>query len=177
MRALVERGCVDWQTDLKLFLLGVLKDRHAVEDAYQRTVLRALAAAETARKETLRGWMFRIALNEARQLSRDQRRRQSLVREAGPAVGEPTGSFGRTAGEGLIRRELIDQIRIALQRLPPNYQDIVRRRIYQEQTFAEIAEELNLPLGTVLTWMRRALIRLQDDPAVKSLRDDTSNAS
>jgi RNA polymerase sigma-70 factor (ECF subfamily) len=177
MRALVERGCVDWQTDLKLFLLGVLKDRHAVEDAYQRTVLRALAAAETARKETLRGWMFRIALNEARQLSRDQRRRQSLVREAGPAAREPTGSSGRTAGEGLIRRELIDQVRIALQRLPPRYQEIVRRRIYQEQTFAEIAAELGLPLGTVLTWMRRALISLQDDPAVRSLRDDSSNAS
>ena len=35
-------------------------------------------------------------------------------------------------------------------------------RLQQGQTFAEIADELDRPLGTVLTWMRRALQELRD---------------
>ncbi len=38
---------------------------------------------------------------------------------------------------------------------------MVERRIDSDQTFAEIAAELNVPLGTVLTRMRLALAKLK----------------
>ena len=73
-RTLVEEACVRWQSELMAFLSGVLKNGHLAEDAFQKMVIRAIEAAESARSETLRGWLFRIALNEARQLRRARQR-------------------------------------------------------------------------------------------------------
>ncbi|MCA9247413.1 MAG: hypothetical protein KDA42_09870, partial [Planctomycetales bacterium] len=45
--------------------------------------------------------------------------------------------------------------------LPSEQREVVRMRIYEEKKFAEIAAELELPLGTVLTRMRLALKKLE----------------
>ncbi len=45
--------------------------------------------------------------------------------------------------------------------LPADQLQVVQLRIYEEQTFQEIARRLELPLGTVLTRMRLALKKLQ----------------
>ena len=58
-------------------------------------------------------------------------------------------------------------------RLPPEYQEVVRRRMYDDQTFAEIAEQMKQPLGTVLTWMRRSLLRLKEDSQLRTFVDDS----
>jgi len=70
---MVESACVQFQGDLKGFLLGVLKNRDLAEDVFQKTAIRAMEAAENARAATLRGWLFQIALNEARQLLRQKK--------------------------------------------------------------------------------------------------------
>lgn len=74
MRSMIQDSCVQWEADLKVFLLGVLKNRDLAEDAFQKMVIRAIESAQTARPATLRGWLFRIALNEARQYLRQQKR-------------------------------------------------------------------------------------------------------
>jgi len=51
-------------------------------------------------------------------------------------------------------------VRDALQSLPEEQRRIVKMRIYEEKTFAAIAAELDLPLGTVLGRMRSARQRL-----------------
>jgi len=45
--------------------------------------------------------------------------------------------------------------------LPPEQQQVVRMRIYEDKTFAVIAAELGIPLGTALGRMRTALIKLR----------------
>lgn len=169
-RRLVEKACVDWEADLKLFLLGVLRDRHLADEAFQRTVLSALRAADSANAETLRGWLFRIALNEARQL------RRSLIRESErrAVVGQIQQSAWHSgtwteSEAAMVTAETVERIHRSLSRLPENYQSVVRRRIFDGQTFASIAEDLQIPLGTVLTWMRRALLRLKEDQDLQEL--------
>ncbi len=61
----------------------------------------------------------------------------------------------------LCRWETIVNVRKALEELPANQREVVRLRIYEEKTFAEIAEELQVPLGTVLTRMRSAMRKLE----------------
>jgi RNA polymerase sigma factor (sigma-70 family) len=61
----------------------------------------------------------------------------------------------------LVQQETVTRLRELLDKLPPDQRDVVERRMHREQTFAEIAAELNLPLGTVLTRMRLATQRLQ----------------
>jgi RNA polymerase sigma factor (sigma-70 family) len=178
-RTAVQKACVEWESDLKGFLLGVLKNSDLVDDAFQRTALRAIEAAQSVRSETLRGWLFRIALNEARQLlrqvKRDVRHRESFSQQIGsPEQIQETSSNGRwLLIQGIVKAETIQTIQESLLRLPAEQQEVIRRKIYEEQTFAEIAEQMELPIGTVLTWMRRGLLRMKQDSNLRTFVDDS----
>jgi RNA polymerase sigma factor (sigma-70 family) len=174
-KLVVEGACVEWQADLMSFLLGVLRDRHQAEDAFQKMVVRAIEAADSAHPETLRGWLFRIALNEARQIQRENRRNVAQVERF--AEEQTTNRIQVVnaqllADVGLLSEELVHSIQRSLVRLPAEQQEVIRRRMYEGLTFAEIAAQMNQPLGTVLTWMRRGLQRLREDSGLRSLLDD-----
>lgn len=176
-REMIEAACVQWEADLKTFLAGVLQDRHLAEDAFQKTVVRAIETERTGRQESLRGWLFQVALNEARQIRREIHRenvqRQKLADQA--VTSEITGQTGRShdlkwmTDAVLVSDDLAMAIRRSLEKLPADQQEVVRRRIYDGQGFAEIAADMKLPLGTVLTWMRRALMRLREDSGLREL--------
>ncbi len=178
MRSVVENACVQWQVDLKGFLLGVLKNRDLAEDVFQKTAIRAIESAEAARPETLRGWLFQIALNEARQLLRQKKREiQHHERHAEQVPSEYAERHVNVGAQwslnlGLVGDETVKAVQRSLVRLPQEQQEVIRRRIYGGQTFAEIAEQMQLPLGTVLTWMRRGLLRLREDSQLRAFVDD-----
>jgi RNA polymerase sigma-70 factor (ECF subfamily) len=176
-REMIEAACVRWEADLKVFLAGVLQDRHLAEDAFQKTVVRAIETAQAGRQDSLRGWLFQVALNEARQIRREIRRenlqRQKLADQT--ITSDIVGHAGRTndlkwmVDAVLVSDDLAIAIRRSLAKLPADQQEVVRRRIYEAQGFAEIAADMKLPLGTVLTWMRRALLRLKEDSGLREL--------
>ncbi len=60
----------------------------------------------------------------------------------------------------MLRSETTERVRQALGELPPDQRQVVEMRIYEDKTFAVIADELSAPLGTILTRMRLALKRL-----------------
>ena len=179
MRSIVEGSCVQWEADLKAFLLGILKNRDLAEDTFQRMVIRAIESAESAHAETLRGWLFRIAQNEARQILREQKRyaRHQKGFAEQVAVGQSDRQVTANAQWmqelGLFNEAAVQAIQRSIVRLPPEYQEVVRRRMYDDQTFAEIAEQMKQPLGTVLTWMRRSLLRLKEDSQLRTFVDDS----
>lgn len=176
-REMIEAACVQWEAELKTFLAGVLQDRHLAEDAFQKTVLRAIETDQAGRQETLRGWLFQVALNEARQIRREIRReniqRQKLADQTITSeIAEHTGRSNDLkwmVDAVLVSDDLVMAIRRSLAKLPADQQEVVRRRIYESQGFAEIAADMKLPLGTVLTWMRRALLRLKEDSGLREL--------
>jgi len=176
-RLMVERGCVQWERDLKAFLLGVLRDSHLAEDVFQKAVIRAIASAKSVRQETLKGWLFAIALNEARQSQReklrDTRQHEQLAEQL--ALEQPQRLAGvdvRWITElGLVNSDVVDVLRVSVARLPKEMQQVIGQRIYEGRTFAEIAAEMELPLGTVLTWMRRGLQKLREDSGLRDLWD------
>ncbi|MEW4566705.1 sigma-70 family RNA polymerase sigma factor [Tautonia sp. JC769] len=140
-------------------LLAMLRDPHQAHDAFQATFLKAIERGHTASAETFRGWLFRVATREAIALRRDSRRRRR--HEQGIAWLRHAPDATPTAREDpLVRDEQIEAVRAALAELPPLDQAIIRARMFGDRTFAQIAEEQHLPLGTVLTRMRRALKRL-----------------
>ena len=56
----------------------------------------------------------------------------------------------------------MEVVRQAIDELPEAQRQIVCLRIYDEKTFAEIAEELQIPLGTALSRMRAAVSKLKE---------------
>ena len=96
--------------------------------------------------------------SEALAIRRRRRTDEQALRQAAWRATERS----QEPAETLARREAVEKIREALGDLSPEEQRVVRMRVYEEKTFAGIAQELGLPLGTVLTRMRRALQRLKD---------------
>jgi RNA polymerase sigma factor (sigma-70 family) len=146
--------------ELRRFVLGVVRDPDLTGDVMQATFSKALELGHTAHPETLKGWLFRVAFHEAlasrrRRLSGDRAlRRLADLGRAGAQADHPD--------DGLIRGETVDAVRRALGALPDPQRRVVLARVYDDKTFAQIARESGLPLGTVLTRMRLALNKLRD---------------
>ena len=145
--------------DLLGFLIGVLRDVNAANDVLQITFRRVLEVGHTARGETIKGWLFKVALREAliyrRQVARQERHLSEY--SADRTLSAPDESIE----ERLLRKEDVARLKKLMARLPADQLHVVRQRIYEEKTFAVIAAELHVPLGTVLTRMRLALEKLR----------------
>jgi len=144
-------------TDLRAFLLGLLKDQHLAEEALQGTFTKAVDQYGTIRDSNPRGWLFQVAYREAMWL----RRRQGANRRGLEGLAWLQRFEETSPDEPLLREESARRVREGLAALPAEQQHVVRRRIEDNQTFAQIAADLGVPLGTVLTRMRLALEKLR----------------
>jgi RNA polymerase sigma factor (sigma-70 family) len=144
--------------DLQLFLTGVLKNSDAAQDVCQATFQRLLESGHEAKAETTRGWLFKVGFNEALAWRRRESQRDKLHRKAAATADQANIDL---PVQSLVRTEEIEKLKRLLQDLPTEQQLVVRRRIQEDKTFAQIADELNVPLGTVLTRMRLAVQKLQ----------------
>ena len=159
--ATVQRLYEEHASGVRAFLIGLLRSSELAEEVQQSVFTKALEVGHTVQPERFRGWLFRVANNEAMLL----RRRQGIDRRAMDKVARSaqTQRSQETTGSVLDRvssAELSEKVRQALKQIPKEQQEVVRLRIYEGMKFAEIAERTGVPLGTVLTRMRLALGRL-----------------
>lgn len=145
-----------YAAELKAFLTGVLRNADWASEALQSTFVKAAEAGHTADPRTIKGWLFRVAYNEAMLL----RRRQAVDHRATRKVAWQSNPESAAVDSDVLRQEVVERVRRGLETLPPDQRTVVRLRIYEDKTFAEIAEELGIPLGTVVTRMRAALQKL-----------------
>jgi RNA polymerase sigma factor (sigma-70 family) len=143
--------------ELRRFLLGVVRDPALAADVLQTTFARLVERGHETREETRKAWLFRVAYHEAMAVRRREAVGDKVVREvAWQSNGEMT-----TAEDRLVRFEAVQGVKDELANLRPEERQVVRMRIYEEKTFAVIAEELDIPLGTALGRMRTALMKLR----------------
>jgi len=145
--------------ELLEFLIGVLRDVHVAQDVLQTSFRRVLEDGHTADNETIKGWIFQVALREAltyrRQASRQDRHLKELAIES--EIDQFRGSFE----DDLIKAEDLARMKQLLGQLPDQQQHVVHQRFFQEKSFATIADELGVPVNTVLTRMRLGLEKLR----------------
>ena len=148
---------VEHGEELRRFLLGVLRDGQLAADVLQATFVKLVQRGHETRQETRKAWLFRVAYHEAMAIRRREGVGDKVLRNV---AWHSNGSAG-PADEPVIRFESVAAVREALEQLPPDQRQVVRMRIYEEKTFAVIAKELKIPLGTALGRMRSALIKLR----------------
>ncbi len=117
-------------------------------------------------------WLFRIASNHCiDHLRRNRMRFLSLDGVAGPD-GEEFELQLPDEGPGpdtvLERREAMDRLEEVIADLPPHYKTITLLRHQQQLSYEEIAEVLQLPLGTVKARIHRARAQIQQMLADRS---------
>lgn len=148
---------VNHADELRRFLTGILRNHELANDVLQVTFARAVERGHTAREESLKAWLFRVGFNEAIAV----KRRQTVQAKANDILAARGPKDSVAPDMRLTRWETVEQVRGAMEQLPPEQCQVVRMRIYEEKKFVEIAAELNLPLGTVLTRMQLALRKLK----------------
>jgi RNA polymerase sigma factor (sigma-70 family) len=136
--------------------LRVLGQRQDAEDAFQTTFLvLARKAGSIARRQSVSGWIYRVAYRVALRARATRARRASRVRRLTEvAAPEETPAW--------VCRELRPILDEEVNRLPRKYRLPFILCYLQGQTNAEAAEELRCPAGTVmsrLAWARERLRR------------------
>lgn len=156
--AIVAALYVEHGEELLRFVTGVLRDGTSAHDVVQTTFAKLARQGSSTREESRKAWLFRTAFHEALDWRRRAGRRENALRQL--AERPPETSLPPDAN--LVRLERVERVRQALQRLPAEQQEVVRLRIYEERSFAEIAAQLSIPLGTALGRMHLAVRKLRD---------------
>lgn len=148
---------VQHSAELERFLVGVLRDRDLAGDVLHVTFAKLIERGERTRIESRKAWLFRVAYHEALAV----RRRQGTARRALRQLARDRLTSSDSADRPLLRSETVKAVRDALELLPVEQRQVVRKRLYEDKTFAVIAQELQIPLGTALGRMRSAITKLR----------------
>jgi RNA polymerase sigma-70 factor, ECF subfamily len=129
------------------------------EDLVQDTYLKAFRAAGTFKPGTnLRAWLFTILHNSARNRLRGRARdRVDVDSEMVDRAAQlpPPGGVAETPETQLLRNTLAPELQAAIDALPAAFRQAVWLRDVEEFSYAEIAEMLSVPVGTVMSRISR----------------------
>lgn len=130
-------------------------DRGRAEDVAQDVFLRVYRGLRYFRGDSrLSTWIYRITVNV-------------LTAERRPAATEPLEGSGEVPREFGARDRSFDELALrdrlekAMQRLPTNYQVLINGHYLKGMRYEDLAESLDLPLGTVKTHLHRAKRQLR----------------
>jgi RNA polymerase sigma-70 factor, ECF subfamily len=108
-------------------------------------------------------WLYRIAFNAAISLRRKRKvvlRLDGVDGEKGAEPADPSDLV--RPGLALERAEEDAQLLAALNRLSPEHRAVLVLKDLEEQKYEEIAEILDVPIGTVRSRLHRARLELRD---------------
>jgi RNA polymerase sigma-70 factor (ECF subfamily) len=139
----------------------MMGERQASEDLAQDAFLKVWRAAGSYRAErgSVRTWILSIVHNRGidQLRSHASRRRTQDKLEASAPRSQPSEAFAET-----WRNSQRDQVREALNTLPPEQLKILELAYFSGYTHVEISELLRLPLGTVKGRMRLGLQKIKN---------------
>ncbi len=139
----------------------MMGERQEAEDVVQEAFIKVWRSAGSYRvgRGSVRTWILSIVHNRGidQLRSHASRRRTQDKVEASAPKSEPSEAFSET-----WRNSQRDQVREALNTLPQEQLKILELAYFSGYTHVEIAEQLDLPLGTVKGRMRLGLRKIRD---------------
>jgi len=157
--------------DIYALLFRLTSDAEEARDLTQETFLRAYQGIQRFRGDAdLKTWIYRIAINQARNRWRWWRRRR---RDVTVSLDAPIGDREQTLGATLkdvdaidpeqetLARERENQLRAALQSLRSSYREAVILRDVDGFSYEEIAATLQINIGTVKSRLSRGRLELR----------------
>lgn len=139
-------------------LIGVLRDHSLAQEASQIAFIKAFEMIHEVESSARKAWLYRVAINEAWLIRRKQQTEQKHLQRVAETSPSEAGFDSTT---DLSEQERIYQLKQAIEQLPADQKRVVLLRMRDDKTFAGIASDLNVPLGTVLTRMRLAIDKLR----------------
>ncbi len=145
-------------------IVRILRDRHEAEEVLEDVFFELWRSSD--RFDDSRGTVqaYLITLARSRAIDRVRKRdgttgKRPVMRYVGDDRPEGKGVASDPAADAALG-ERRDQVKKALAELEPEVRNLIERSFYDGQSHSDIATELNKPLGSVKTMIRRGLLTL-----------------
>ena len=154
-----------YQERLHHSVFRLLENAEDAQDVVQEAFLNAYQSLDGFKGDSLFfTWLYRIAFNTAISFKRRQR---VMVRMEGGPEGEQSlepldPSEHNRPGHALEQAEQGRQIHQALQRLSPEHRAVLVMKDMEGMKYEEIAEILQVPIGTIRSRLHRARLELRE---------------
>ena len=141
-------------------------DADVIQDLVQTTFVRAFCALKSFRGDSaFSTWLTQIAFNVSKSHLRSERTRQTWVR----ATEDPEAacdvdrdhSTAQSPEEVADQRQRSEIVMDGIRSLPDRYRRAVWLRYVQDRSYEEIVQALQVPMGTVKTWLCRGRRQLK----------------
>lgn len=161
-----------YERELYGYLQRYLGDRNLADDVFQNTFLQLYTkSGKYEPGRPVRPWLYTIATHQAIDALRRNGRHQTVSLDQGREelpegdirslvdLVEARGPGPVDQAQGDERRE---RIRASVEKLPDFLKQVVLLAYYQGLKYREIAEILDIPVGTVKSRLHAALVKLQE---------------
>lgn len=150
-----------YERALFFHILKMIKDREQVEDLVQETFVKAFDNLNTySTNYAFSTWLYRIATNHTIDYLRKKKLKTLSIdepmktRDGEMEMQLPDESAG--TDRNIIRKQRQKIVQKAIKELPKKYRLVIEMRHMEEKSYQEIADVLDLPLGTVKAHIFRA---------------------
>ena len=153
-----------WERRIFALAYGMLGREEDARDATQETFLSAFRNLRNFRGEAkVSSWLHRIAVNQCitRQRRAKVRNESALETEEEKNASSFAAPIRFSPARVVEGRETTEAVRLAVSTLPVELRQVVVMKEFEELTFKEIADALDLPLSTVKSRLYTALKQLQ----------------
>lgn len=146
----------------------LLNDPALAEDATQGSFLKAFENMHNFRGVSFRGWLLRIVTNTAYDMLRRSGRHPTQPLFPEDENGEENDSAAWLADPDASVQSAVEQnelhidIHNALNTLPEAFRSVITLIDMQDFDYAEAAQALNVPIGTVKSRLARARLQMQE---------------
>lgn len=142
--------------------LQLVGNRDDALDVAQDALLRLFQhLGRVAPDRPVRPWLFAIVRNRARDLWRSRAARPSESLDARPDVAAHVASSATDPEQQVGRRQQARRVWTAIGALSPAHREILVLRDFHDLSYAEIAEVLGIPAGTVMSRLHAARAALR----------------
>lgn len=164
MSTAFERDLLACVPALRRYALSLCRRSDVADDLVQTCVERALAArARFDPTSKIEPWLFRILRNAWLDIARRTKTRGTEI----DVTETPEAAIhdGPRATEAVLMLRKTEE---AMNRLPDDQREVLHLVCFQDLSYAEAAETLGIPRGTVMSRLARARIALAEKLGIKS---------
>ncbi|HPF39460.1 MAG TPA: sigma-70 family RNA polymerase sigma factor [Phycisphaerae bacterium] len=135
-----------------------------VLDAYQDSFCKLIAYSEKSGERPERAFVFRVAINAARDIGRKRRVRLAHFPTVAEEMRRRDEEKSEAAPGGGL---LVEELRSAIETLPERLRDVISLRDLAELSYRDVARILNITVGTARVYRREAIVALSERMRVR----------